>query len=115
MPSREFALTLLQRKFVAIAPGSAFDTRDLNPNPNQNTEQTKRRRIHSGNNFHLAESLVDEVSCNAESFTGISKFVDYDRISNSFCRVSFANSKENVLEGISRICDLLDALKDSHQ
>ena len=46
---------------------------------------------------------------------GISKSVDYDRILNSFCRVSFANSKENVLEGISRICDLLDALKDNHQ
>jgi len=34
-----------------------------------------------------------------------------EKILNSFCRVSLANSKENVLEGIGRICDFMDELR----
>lgn len=30
------------------------------------------------------------------------------RIIDGFCRVSLASSKENVIEGINRICNLLD-------
>ena len=34
--------------------------------------------------------------------------IEYRRILNRFCRVSLANSEENVSKGISLICDLLD-------
>lgn len=34
--------------------------------------------------------------------------VQYQSILNNFCRVSLANSEENVSKGISLICDLLD-------
>lgn len=34
--------------------------------------------------------------------------LQYEQILNKFCRVSLANSEENVSEGMSLICDLLD-------
>ena len=33
---------------------------------------------------------------------------DYEKVLNGFCRLSLANSMENLLEGIHRICDFMD-------
>ncbi len=33
---------------------------------------------------------------------------DYEKVLNSFCRISLASSTDNLLEGINRICDFMD-------
>lgn len=35
--------------------------------------------------------------------------LDELRVLDSFCRVSLANSKPNVVQGIHRLCDMLDS------
>ena len=65
--SLQFALSLLESKGVAIAPGTAFNT-DNSSNP-------------------LTNSILE-----------------------SFCRVSLANSIDNVANGINLICDFMDDL-----
>lgn len=80
LESKEFALKLLYEKRCAIAPGIAFNTVDP---------------VNSADHNH---------SC----FITPSKRQEYEKLLNSFCRVSLANSDENVSKGMTLICDLLD-------
>lgn len=81
MGSYEFALKLLTEKSVAVAPGSAFDTAQILPCL---ASQNKKTAAQQAKETHIL---------------------------NEFVRISFANSLENVSEGISRICDLMDEIE----
>lgn len=72
--SNEFAIDLLHKKYIAIAPGLAFDNGASSLGSNSNMY-----------NEHM-------------------------EILDSFCRISLANSLDNVCIGIERICDHLDEL-----
>ena len=80
LESKDFALKLLYEKRCAIAPGIAFNTMDpLN------------------------------IGGNSPSYNvSPAKRQEFEELLNGFCRVSLANSEENVSKGLSLICDLLD-------
>jgi aspartate/methionine/tyrosine aminotransferase len=83
LSSRDFALRLLEEKRCAIAPGSAFNTFDPLPS------------TASGSTFENQCALREESL----------------QMLESFCRVSLANSTENVVKGMNLICDMLDELQ----
>lgn len=83
MGSYEFALKLLVEKSVAVAPGSAFDTSYILPCHNHDENIKKKSKTQQA---------------------------EESQILNGFVRISFANTLENVSEGIHRICDLMDEL-----
>lgn len=80
LESKDFALKLLYEKRCAIAPGIAFNTMDP-----VNTDS------------HSSSNIVT-----------LAKRQEFEALLNGYCRVSLANSEENVSKGINLICDLLD-------
>ena len=38
---------------------------------------------------------------------------EYDKVLNSFCRISLASSTDDLLEGVHRICDFMDECSTS--
>eukprot|EP01032_Pedospumella_encystans_P013667 gene13667-15720_t len=80
LESKDFALKLLYEKRCAIAPGIAFNTMD--------------------------PVNIDGYSSSYN--VSPAKRQEFEELLNGFCRVSLANSEENVSKGISLICDLLD-------
>jgi len=83
-------LKLLHEKSCAIAPGSAFDTSD--PSRSNNAQA-----IDGGG----GDSAMHDVGVNSR----------YHSVLEQFCRVSLANSEDNVREGMHLICDLLEELE----
>ena len=82
LKSREFALRLLEEKRCAIAPGIAFNTYDMS---------------------HTSEPIVGSLEAERK--------LKHIQMLDGFCRVSLANSVEQVAKGVALICDLLDELE----
>ena len=84
---------------MAIAPGTAFDT-----------SYEAVACFHNNNN--IVENRIEEGHAkNSElKLRHQQRFVnrEYEKVLNSFCRISLANSTDNLLEGINRICDFMD-------
>jgi aspartate/methionine/tyrosine aminotransferase len=82
LSSRDFALRLLEEKRCAVAPGSAFNTYD----PVCGSAEMGASNVHDAVREESLQML------------------------EGFCRVSLANSTENVVKGMNLLCDLLDEL-----
>ena len=82
LKSREFALRLLEEKRCAIAPGIAFNTYDMS---------------------RASEPIAGSVEADRK--------LKHIEMLDGFCRVSLANSAEQVAKGVTLICDLLDELE----
>ena len=96
LKSKDFAKKLLFEKKVAVAPGSAFDT----------SYQSKTCFYSNQIDPDCGDGVGMKKQSNIRH-----KVSDFDKLLNSFCRVSLANSKENVDEGITRICDFMDSFE----
>ena len=88
-------------KRVAIAPGTAFDTSYeamtcFHDNNNAIEEEDNKGKIKNYDpklKARQQQRLMNR---------------DHEKVLNCFCRLSLANSMENLLEGIHRICDFMD-------
>ena len=110
MSSDQFALELLKRKRVAVAPGTAFDTDEPFPQGNneskmqQNSEYPSRSIFLNKVFVLFCYSFENKVTDSLES-------TNKKRLLKSFCRISLANDTKNVVTGVNRICEFLDELE----
>jgi hypothetical protein len=100
LSSKQFALKLLREKGCAIAPGSAFDTSD----PSRSDQAIiSNQAIISTTSQHAYDDNYNNNNNNNNN--------RYISALEQFCRVSLANSEDNVSAGMHLICDLLEELE----